>query len=209
MPRNKLLDPTESHTATTERVPFVLTWHTKFQGISKILHYNYTSMITKYPTLKEIFPEPPLLSFRRNKNLKDLLVHSDFDYSQRYNKSVPCNHPSCLLCTSMSNTDTITNIQSGSISKTAGGNCSTSNIVYAAECIKHKQLCVGFSNRQLHQRFNNHRSEINSGTITCELVKHFHDYKCDFKKDLRVYIVEDNLPDSKVRCEYREDHWIC
>ena len=71
-----------------------------------------------------------------------------------------------------------------------------------------RALCIGFSTSELHQRFNNHRSEINSGKITFELVKHFHDNGCDFRKDLRVYILEDNLPLSKTSCELREDHWI-
>ena len=79
---------------------------------------------------------------------------------------------------------------------------------HAAECTKHNQLCIGFSTRDLHLRFNNHRSEINSGKITCELVKHFHDNDCDFRKNLHVYILEDNLPLSKTSCELREDHWI-
>ena len=35
------------------------------------------------------------------------------------------------------------------------------------------------------------------GKITCELVKHFHNNGCDFGKDLRVYILEDNFPPSK------------
>ena len=100
------------------------------------------------------------------------------------------------------------NPKSGLSFKTKGGHCCKSNIVYAAECTKHNQLCIGFSKRELHQRFNNHRSEINSGKITCELIKHFHDNGCDFRKDLRVYILEDNLPLSKTSCELREDHWI-
>ena len=62
--------------------------------------------------------------------------------------------------------------------------------------------------RELHLRFNSHRSEINSGKITFELVKHCHDNGCDFGKDLRVYILEDNLPLSETSCELLEDHWI-
>ena len=98
--------------------------------------------------------------------------------------------------------------KSGLFFKTKGGNCCKSNIVYAAECTKHNQLCIGFSMRELHLRFNNHRSEINYGKIICGLVKHFHDNGCDFRKDLRVYILEDSLPLSKTSCELGEDHWI-
>ena len=42
----------------------------------------------------------------------------------------------------------------------------------------------------------------------CELVKHFHDQNCDFQKDLRLYILENNLPVSRSACEPREDSWI-
>ena len=189
-------------------IPLVLTWHHKFHGIGKILHQNYFQMIKDHPHLKSTFPEPPLLPFRCNKNLKDILVHSSLQSFTQYNKTVPCNHQSCLLCQSMSNTDTVINPKSGLSFKTKGGNCCKSNIVYAAECTKHNQLCIGSSIRELHLRFNNHRSEINSGKITCELVKHFHDNGCDFRKDPRVHILEDNLPLSKTSCELREDHWI-
>ena len=108
----------------------------------------------------------------------------------------------------MSNIDTVKNPKSGLSFKTKGGNCCTSHIVYAAECTKHNQLCIGFSMREIQLHFNNHRSEINSGKITYELVKHVHNNGCDFGKDLRVYILEDNLPLSKTSCELREDYWI-
>ena len=62
--------------------------------------------------------------------------------------------------------------------------------------------------REVHLCFNNHRSEISSGKITCELGKHFHDNGCDFSKDLRVYILEDNLSLSEASCELRDYHWI-
>ena len=66
-------------------------------------------MIKNHPHLKSTFCEPPLLSFRRNKNLKDILVHSSLQSCTQYNKTVPCNHQSCLPCQSMSNTDTVKN----------------------------------------------------------------------------------------------------
>ena len=90
-------------------------------------------MIKDHPHLKSTFPEPPLLSFRRNKNLKDILIHSSLQSFTQYEKIVPCNHQSCLLCQSMSNTDTVKNPKSGLSFKTKGGNCCKSNIVYAAE----------------------------------------------------------------------------
>ena len=36
----------------------------------------------------------------------------------------------------------------------------------------------------------------------------FYDQNCDFQKDLRLYILENNLPVSRSACEAREDSWI-
>ena len=43
---------------------------------------------------------------------------------------------------------------------------------------------------------------------TCELVNHFLNNPCDFKKDLRLYILEDSLPDDENICKFTEDKWI-
>ena len=97
------------------------------------------------------------------------------------------------LMFNMSNTNQIINHCSERRAPTAGGNCSTSNV-------------VGYTNRPVHVRFNNHRSGITTHRLTCELVKHFHDQNCDFQKDLRLYILENNLAVSS--CSAFEDSWI-
>ena len=61
------------------------------------------------------------------------------------------------------------------------GDCTSSHVVYAAECTKHQLL-----------RFNNHRSEINLGAHTCELVQHFSTLDCNFDKDLKIHILQHN-----------------
>ena len=207
-----LCPPIDTPTNKQDRIPFVLFWHSKFNGIGKVLHDNYNKMITDHPALKEVFPYPPLLSYRKNRNLRNILVHSSIASEprshDRFQITEPCNHPSCLTCHSMSNTRHIINHCNKRRAPTAGGNCSTSNVGYGAECLKHKQLYVGYTNRPVHVRFNNHRSDITTHRLTCELVKHFHDQNCDFQKDLRLYILENNLPVSRSACEAREDSWI-
>ena len=56
------------------RVPFVVTWHHKLSALPKILHRNYETMVKKFPELKCIFPQPPVVAFRHYRNLKNLLV---------------------------------------------------------------------------------------------------------------------------------------
>ena len=60
----------------SSRIPFVTTWHHKLSGLQSILHLRYREMKEQFPNLKCIFPEAPILSFRRNKNLRNQLVHT-------------------------------------------------------------------------------------------------------------------------------------
>ena len=147
-----------------DHIPFVLFWHSKFNGIGKILHDNFNKMITDHPALKEVFPQPSLFSYCKNRNLRNISVHSSIASEprshDRFQITEPCNHPSCLTCHSMSKTRHIINHCNKRRAPNAGGNCSTSNVVYGAECLKHKQLYVGYTNRPVHVRFSNHRSDI-------------------------------------------------
>ena len=92
-------------------------WHPKLSGFQSILHRRYQEMINEYPHLKCIFSEPPILSFRRNKNLRNWLVHScltkptpNTHFTPGH--STPCSSKrgkGCKLCPAMSNTSSRTN----------------------------------------------------------------------------------------------------
>ena len=71
IPINQLLQ-----TERTSRIPFVTTWHRKLSGFQSTLHHCYQKMINDYPELKCVFPAPPILAYRRNRNLGNLLVHT-------------------------------------------------------------------------------------------------------------------------------------
>ncbi|XP_033752172.1 uncharacterized protein LOC117335980 [Pecten maximus] len=55
----------------TQRVPCVVTFHPNLPSISSILH-NHWRIIESSAALKRIFPEPPLLAYRRPKNIMTL-----------------------------------------------------------------------------------------------------------------------------------------
>ena len=182
--------------ASQNRIPFVFNWHTKFRDFGTIIHRNYRKILSEYARIKSVFPAPPLLSFRRNKNLKDILVRSSF--TQPSNKPSTAlgkpNHRSSLICPAMSTSDKIINKKS--------------HVVYAAECTKHQLLYVGFTTRPLHLPVNNHRSEINLGAHTCEPVQHLSTLDWNFDKDLKIHILQHGLPNNKDACEAEEDKWI-
>ena len=201
----------------SSRIPFVTTWHHKLSGFQSILHLHYREMIEQFPNLKCIFPEAPILSFRRNKNLRNQLVHTSLTVgtqktSEQSCYSTPClskRGKDCKLCPFMSNTNVITNKLSHKSCYTSGGKCSTTDTIYAAECTRHSMTYVGHSSQKLNSLFNGHRSDVKVKPKACELSQHFHNKKeCSIDMDLKAYILQDNVTGSWEKREYFEDRWI-
>ena len=56
-----------------DRTIFVLTYNPALPSVSKILQKHWRVMVTD-PNLKQVFPKPPMVAFRRPKNLRDKLI---------------------------------------------------------------------------------------------------------------------------------------
>ena len=174
-------------------------------------------MINEYPHLKFIFSEPHILSFRQNKNLRNLLVHSCLTRPIPNNHftrghSTPClskRGKGCKLCSAMSNTNSITNKLTNKSCLTSGGKCNTIDTIYAAEYTKHNLIYVGHSLQTLSGRFNLHRSDVKVETKACELSQHFYESKhCKIEKDLKLYILQNNATGTREKRQFTEDCWI-
>ena len=103
----------------------------------------------------------------------------------------------------------ITNKLSHKSCYTSGGKCSTTDTIYAAECTRHNTIFVGQSSQKLNSRFNGHRSDVKVKPKACELSQHFHNNKeCSIDRELKIYILQDNVTGSWEEREYFEDRWI-
>ena len=60
-----------------ERImPFVTTYHPAVKNLKQLLMQEW-SLIQNQPLLKNIFKIPPIISYRRGKSLKDMLVRAE------------------------------------------------------------------------------------------------------------------------------------
>ncbi|KAL9963960.1 hypothetical protein ACROYT_G027524, partial [Oculina patagonica] len=57
------------------RIPLVLTYHPLNNKIKQILLENF-KVVTEDPATTHIFPQPPMVAFRRDRNLRSTLVHT-------------------------------------------------------------------------------------------------------------------------------------
>ena len=73
--RNEALRPPAKRDSTEGRVPLVLKHNEYNTGTKRILFDNF-QMLLSDPATRTIYPELPLVSYRRDRNLRDYLVHS-------------------------------------------------------------------------------------------------------------------------------------
>ena len=103
IPRNELLNKIK--TSNTERLPLTVTCNRTLPDLKTIIDNNW-DILQIEQKLKEIFAEPPILAFKRNKNLGDIIEGNKvFDNKKILNvnkfnkgKCQPCFTRSVNLC---------------------------------------------------------------------------------------------------------------
>ena len=192
------------------RVPFVLTFHPAFKNLSSIMREHWQSL-QKHQTLSKIFPEPPVLAFRRPKSIKDRLVRADIKVKRDSpRQSQSCGDKRCKTCDQMQCTETFTSKSTREVHKLAcTTNCKTKNTVYLLECGICGFQYVGESVLQFNRRFNLHRSDLEHKQ-TLPLSRHLRSSNHrpeDFYR-LKVTIIDHKPTWSDRERKNREHFWI-
>ena len=149
-----------------DRTIFVLTYNPALPSVSKILQKHWRVMVGD-PYLKEVFPRPPMVAFRRAKNLKDHLIRAKIPppppvrLRRILNGMTACNKPLCGTCPYVKKTT----IFKGPFSKNQVTlnhpmNCLSKNVVYCIQCTKCQQIYIGQTSRALKDRFGEHKTSV-------------------------------------------------
>jgi hypothetical protein len=79
-------------------VPLFLTYHPSLEKIAGIVRHHWKE-IEKSETLAKLFPEPPVVAFRRPKSIKDILVRAAVSrHSSTVGQCKPCGDKRCKCC---------------------------------------------------------------------------------------------------------------
>ena len=190
-----------------DRVVFTCDWHptlSQLPGMIKKHHH----LLEDNSTLKKVFKEPPIVAFRRAKTIRSQIVRSDVQPPKKIEGTTqPCGK--CSICMIISTADTLTNTKSGKhLNITAGGNCRTSDLVYAARCKKCDLIYIGETGKELRTRFCDHRYDSKSRPENNELAEHIYNNKHNFETDIEVFILKQGFKSPDER-KYYEDKFIC
>ena len=70
---NELLNKTENTNKTNNKPIFTTEYNSNTKYITQILRKHW-NIIENDPTLRILWPEPPIVAYQKNKNLRDTLV---------------------------------------------------------------------------------------------------------------------------------------
>ena len=161
---------------TSERPVFVIHYDPRLPSVNSIIKKHYRVM-TQDPKMKEVFPEAPIIAYKRQKNIREVLIRAKVppEY-KRPKRKLPgmkkCNN--CVYChyimtgqhvkfTASNHHHTITtNIT-----------CTTRNIIYLITCLKCLMQYVGETDRRLKDRFLEHQGYVRNQNLSKATGQHF------------------------------------
>ena len=170
--RETALIPTEPK--TEERTPLTLTYHPNNLQVKNIILRNFKLLQTDSETTS-IFKEPPIVSFKRDKSLRNSLVKG----------SLPSDlQPGTFRCSrkryntrSFVKSTTLIRGPKGSLQINDHFDCTSTNAIYCISCAFCNKLYVGETGRRLGDRFreNAHLLDVrnNRKDIAKPVARHF------------------------------------
>ena len=102
IPRSRALQKV-ANSNQTKRPVYAVTWDPRLPNQSKILGKHWRSMTISSPYMKEVFPEPPLVAYKRQKNISDFLIRAKVPIKsqnrpkRRLNGMKKC-QKNCVIC---------------------------------------------------------------------------------------------------------------
>jgi hypothetical protein len=158
------------------RTPLVITYHPDLPNISEITRRLWHTVLTS-KRMRALFPEPPLISYRRPRNLRDHLVRAKLqDQKESVDATIcqPCGDKRCFSCPMINHTATFkSSVTKRSFKLFCNTNCKSANAIYLIECEVCQIQYVGETKNPVHKRINQHRTSTKDPSTSFPVGIHF------------------------------------
>ena len=153
----------------------VLTYHPLNNRIKRILLDNF-KILSDDPATKEIFPQPPMVAYQRDQNLRNILVHmSASNQATALSGSAPCRHSPCRTCNYISKESTLHG-PTCFINIKETFTCDSSGLVYCISCRHCLAIYISETGRTLRERFGEHLQSITKCAYGFYVAEHFNSH---------------------------------
>ena len=209
MKREDLMIYRQTDKKKDDRVPFVITYSSSLPDVRRIVK-DRMSILHRSERMKNVFPEPSIIAFKRQRNLADILVHSKTNRALRREEekgSTGCSKD-CSVCPLIIKTDKLqSSDKQREFNIGCHIDCESDNVIYAIVCACcEKTVYVGETNRRLKDRIMEHRSSIRTGK-DCSVSNHFTSNGHNLS-DLKVIGVEKSRKKNDIYRREREKLWM-
>ena len=207
----------------SNRTPLVITYDKRLPKIQEVLEETWPILHIN-PTESQKFVEKPLVCFKRNKNLRDILGQTRIKNGKVARKKIGSAKGRCTPCRGRSDAKCCTHVVNTDVFTDKTGkkkfeirqktNCRSANAIYLSWCDKcNADQYVGkLEAQQANRRINKHRNDSKRDDAI-SIDKHFRTPGHSFN-DFRMIIIEE-ISDKSMTKEQtrhallrREDFWI-
>ena len=190
----------------------MLKYDPRLPPVQTIQAKHWRSMTAQDCHLKEVFSEPPMTAYRRQNNLRDILIKAKVPpapnrYPQRQNKGMSRCGKDCTTCPYVKTGKTVKVNHKETWHLNKNLTCETHNCVYLLECKKCDKRYIGETGRMLKARFSDHRGYINNQVIGVTTGDHFN-LPGHSLANLQVTILEQVKKEDEQYRKERESYFI-
>ena len=193
----------------------VTTYHPCMPPISKITKKHWQVMTDESQIMKSCFHQPPVIAYRRNKNLRDILVRAKLPPKRVPRRTINgfkgCGEL-CKLCSFSPSGTTqhhICNKNGNKYEINSPMTCKTNGVIYKITCKKCPDFVyIGETGRPIKQRFMEHYRDARNKDVSKPCGKHF-SQRGHSEIHMSVLAIEQVLPkDDTLLRKRREMYWI-
>ena len=193
IPRKKALERVNLTKNEDRRPVFSVMYDPRLPALPSIVKKHWRTMVGNDAQLKEVFPLPPLVAYRRPQNIRDKIVRSKIPSTpKRIKRMVPgmskCNN--CVICPFVKEGKTIQSTSSKyTVDINRPVNCQTKNILYGITCEKCSLQYISESEQTLKDRLSEHKSYVVNSMMKKATGEHFNS-KGHKVYDMKISILE-------------------
>ena len=215
IPRNKALEKTisNSNTDVTRRRPvFAVHYDPRLPALPHIIKKHWRTMVGGDPHLKEVFPLPPLVAYKRPKNIRDKIIRSKIPTKNQTRpiRVIPgmkkCNN--CPICPYVKEGKRVKSSATNfSVEINRKVNCQSKNVVYCITCDRCNVQYIGESERKLQEKFTEHKGYALNAKLSKATGEHY-SQKGHKVSDMQVTILEKIFSSDPAFRKEREKYYI-
>ena len=182
---------------TDDSLYIIQTYQPDWGGLRDVVSKNW-DFLTRSNDTKFLHEKKLIYAYRRNQNLKDLLVNAKITYPPKPKSSDqavahdnPCKTSKCRYCPKINKGGRITSTTTQRTYQSKSRvDCKSGNLIYCITCKTCKLQYVGQTKRRLMDRFQGHFYNVNSKNLKDTVGKHFNLTNHGGIDDIEIHIID-------------------